>query len=77
MERKKIIQYLFHKHSFYTQNFSAFKVKSLENYGTWILKIGQLGSGKFVLELRPTFGIYSQFIIAEKVELVGAIINAF
>lgn len=72
---KKIIQNLFLKHSFYTKSF-RFKVKSFENYA-WVLKIGWLRSGKFILEVRSTFGNDGRFIIAKKVELVGAIMNAF
>lgn len=55
----------------FIQKCSVFKVKCFEIYGTWIFKIGQLSSGKFILELRPTFRNYSQFInwLAEKIEL--------
>lgn len=54
----------------FIQMCSVFKVKGFESC-TWIFKIGQLGSGKFILELRPTFRNYSQFInwLAEKLEL--------
>lgn len=33
METKMIIQNLFLKHSFYTQKFPVFKLKSFESYG--------------------------------------------
>lgn len=62
---------------FMQKKFLIFKVKSFENYGTWVLKIGQLSFRKLSLDLRPTFGNYSQFIIAKNVELVEATVNPF